>query len=285
MTVASDHDDYPAYGQSQHPELGTSGTDSGMRVLFLLGQSRTLRGVPDYDRRLVDLYDGDNPDGPDHDYYRALADRVGASSLLDLGCGTGILTVTFSRPGRSVVGVDPSAAMLDFARTRPTGSGVTWVQGDSRAIPNSGFDYAVMTGNVAQHIAAPDWLRTLRDLHAAMAPGALLAFDSRNPAARAWERWGQEDASLRHTDHGPLREWAHVKTLSGGRVVLTAHNVFESTGEHVIEEQTLTFRSEEQIRAALNDAHFVVTRVSGDWNGSPFDGPQPVMVFEAIVSD
>jgi SAM-dependent methyltransferase len=241
--------------------------------------------VTDYDRRLVDLYDGDNPDGPDHDYYRALADRVGARSVLDLGCGTGILTVSFSRPGRSVVGVDPSAAMLDFARQRPTGSDVTWVHGDSRAVPGSGFDYAVMTGNVAQHIPGPDWLRTLDDLHAAMAPGALLAFESRNPAARAWEQWEQEDASLRQTVHGPLREWAHVQTLAGGRVVLTAHNAFESTGEHVIEEQTLTFRTEEQIRTALTEAHFVVRRVWGDWDGSPFDGTQPVMVFEATVGD
>ena len=102
--------------------------------------------------------------------------------------------------------------MLDVARKRPTGSDVTWVHGDSRAIPGSGFDYAVMTGNVAQHISAPDWLRTLGDLHAAMTPGALLAFESRNPAARAWEQWEQEDPSLRQTEHGPLREWAQVET-------------------------------------------------------------------------
>lgn len=241
--------------------------------------------MPDYDRRLVDLYDDDNPDGQDHDYYRALAERVDARSVLDLGCGTGILTVTFARPGRSVVGVDPSAAMLDLARTRSNGSSVTWVHGDSRAIPTTGFDYAVMTGNVAQHIPAPDWLRTLLDLHAAMAPGALLAFESRNPAARAWEHWEQGVPSLRQTTHGPLREWSLVRTLGAGRVVLTAHNVFETTGEHVIHEETLTFRTEEEIRNGLDEAHFLVSRVSGDWGGSPFDGTQPVIVFEARVTD
>jgi SAM-dependent methyltransferase len=238
--------------------------------------------VPDYDPRLVDLYDDDNPDGPDHDYYRTLAERVDARSVLDLGCGTGILTVTFSRSGRSVVGVDPSAAMLDLARQRSDGSTVTWIHGDSRAIPTPGFDYAVMTGNVAQHLPAPDWQRTLRDLHAAMRPGALLAFESRNPAAPAWEQWEQEAPSLRQTVHGPLREWSQVRTLGAGRVVLTAHNVFETTGEHVIQEEMLTFRTEEEIRNALDEAHFVVSRVSGDWCGSPFDGTQPVMVFEAI---
>ena len=241
--------------------------------------------MPDYDHRLVDLYDEDNPDGQDHDYYRALAERVDATSVLDLGCGTGMLTVTFSRPGRSVVGVDPSEAMLELARKRSNGSSVTWVHGDSRAIPATGFDYAVMTGNVAQHIPAPDWQRTLRDLHAAMEPGALLAFESRNPAARAWEHWEQEAPSLRQTIHGPLREWSQVKPLGAGRVVLTAHNVFETTGDHVVQEETLTFRTDEEIRNALDEAHFVVSRVSGDWGGSPFDGTQPIMVFEANAAD
>jgi SAM-dependent methyltransferase len=242
-----------------------------------------LRGVKDYDRRLVDLYDDDNPGGPDHDYYRALADRVEARSVLDLGCGTGILTFTFSQPGRSVVGVDPSAAMLEVARKRSNGSGVRWVHGDSRAIPGSGFDYAVMTGNVAQHITVSDWPRTLSDLRAAMVPGALLAFESRNPAARAWEQW-EQGATLRQTVHGPLREWSHVKTVGSSVVALTAHNVFESTGEHVVVEETLVFRTAEQIRAALDEAHFHLRHVWGDWAGVPFDGTQSLMVFEAVAS-
>lgn len=36
------------------------------------------------DSRLVALYDIDNPDGPDHDFYRSLANETGASSILDL---------------------------------------------------------------------------------------------------------------------------------------------------------------------------------------------------------
>jgi SAM-dependent methyltransferase len=240
--------------------------------------------VADYDPRLVDLYDEDNPDGPDHDYYRGLADSVEARSVLDLGCGTGLLTVTFSQPGRSVVGVDPSAAMLDVARKRAHGSRVRWVHGDSRAIPGSGFDCAVMTGNVAQHIPPSDWQRTLRDLHAAMRPGALLSFESRNPGVRAWEQWEQPDASLRQTTHGPLREWSHVRTVGPGEIALTAHNVFESTGEHVIVEETLVFRTAEQIRAALDEAHFDLQHVWGDWHGAPFDGTQPLMVFEAVAA-
>lgn len=146
-----------------------------------------------YAARLVDLYDADNPDGPDHDYYRELAARHAANSILDLGCGTGILTVTFAGPGRQVTGVDPSAAMLDYARRRPGAQAVRWVHGDSPLLPDGPYDLMVMTGNVAQHIADPQWQRTLSDLRARAAAGAVLAFESRNPAARAWETWGQRN--------------------------------------------------------------------------------------------
>ena len=111
--------------------------------------------MPDYDARLVELYDIDNPDGPDHDHVRSLADEIGAQSILDMGCGTGLLTTSLVRAGRRVVGIDPSTTMLTYAAGRPGGGEVTWVLGDSRNIPGGRFDLAVMSGNVAQHIRIP----------------------------------------------------------------------------------------------------------------------------------
>ena len=53
------------------------------------------------DPRLAVLYDIDNPSGADHDFFRGFADDVGARRIIDLGCGTGILTVT--SPQRTVL--------------------------------------------------------------------------------------------------------------------------------------------------------------------------------------
>ena len=74
--------------------------------------------MTDYDPRIVRLYDQANPDGPDHDYYRTLADNIAPRTIIDLGCGTGMLTVTLSHPERTVVGIDPSQSMLDYATRR-----------------------------------------------------------------------------------------------------------------------------------------------------------------------
>ena len=57
------------------------------------------------------------------EYYRALLRRAGveANSLVDAGCGTGLMTVELARSGARVVGVDVSEGMLRAA-IRPGGA-------------------------------------------------------------------------------------------------------------------------------------------------------------------
>lgn len=241
------------------------------------------RGVAYEDSRLVDLYDIDNPDGQDHDFYRSLADETGASSILDLGCGTGMLTVSLARAGRDVIGIDPSAVMLAFAHARPGGDRVEWIQGDSTAIPRTDFDYAVMTGNVAQHIGRDDWRRTLRDLHRGMKAGGPLAFESRNPLARAWESWSSPERSTRTTPYGSLVEWMAADEITPGTVRIQAFNLFLETGETVVEDFELEFRTLDAIRTDLESASFTVEAVYGDWDRTPFQDDAGMMVIVATA--
>lgn len=67
------------------------------------------------------IYDEDNPNGPDHDFYRAMADELAVEHITDLGCGTGILTTMLVKPGRTVSGIDPDPAMLEIAQARDGG--------------------------------------------------------------------------------------------------------------------------------------------------------------------
>src|SRR5215217_2386489 len=102
------------------------------------------------DPRLVDLYDTDNPRGADTDFYVRLANDLDARTIIDLGCGTGLLTRELAVDGRRVIGVDPAPAMLAFARRQPGAERVRWVEGDSGALGAPRADLVVMTGNVAQ---------------------------------------------------------------------------------------------------------------------------------------
>jgi SAM-dependent methyltransferase len=235
------------------------------------------------DPRLVEMYDIENSRGADTDFYLGLAAEIDARRILDLGCGTGLLTRELAIPGRQVFGVDPAPAMLAFARRQPGAERVQWVEGDASALGTPGADLLVMTGNVAQvFLDNADWLTTLAAIHASLRPGGYLAFESRNPEDRAWERWNRA-ASYEKFDspNGPMESWVELVNVGDGRVRLEGHNVFISTGEVVVVKSELRFRSLEELTSTLTDSGFAVEHVYGDWNKGQLLSTSRVMIFVA----
>lgn len=225
---------------------------------------------PYRDERLVQLYDLDNAAGDDHEYYRTLADDIQAKKVLDFGCGTGLLTRTFARTGRMVIGVDPSATMLGFARRQPGAEAVTWIDGDASAVDGTGdVDLVVSSGNTMMHISPEAYPAVLGSLSDALRPGGVISFESRNPAARAWEQWTREATySERDTPAGHLREWIEVTESDHGRVVFDAHNVFPD-GTDAVYTTVLHFRTSDEITADLEQAGFTDIAVHGGWHDQP----------------
>lgn len=235
------------------------------------------------DPRLVELYDRDNPRGADTDFYIRLAAELNARRILDLGCGTGLLTRELAMGGRDVTGVDPAPAMLAYAGRQPGADRVRWVEGGSGALGSPEADLVVMTGNVAQvFLDDAEWAATLQDIHAALRPGGYLAFESRNPDDRAWERWNGE-ATYEQSDspHGPMECWLHLVSVGDGRVRFEGHNVFNATGEILVVSSELRFRSLTELTDSLVNAGFTVEHVYGGWDRGPVVGTSRVMVFVA----
>jgi SAM-dependent methyltransferase len=233
------------------------------------------------DPRLVELYDIENTRGADTDFYVRLAEDLDARLIIDLGCGTGLLTRELALPARRVVGVDPSAAMLAVARRKPNSDRIQWVDGDSRALGTPNADLAIMTGNVAQvFLDDAEWDATLSNIRAALRPGGHLVFESRNPKVRAWEQWNRE-ATYEQFDapFGPMESWLELVSVGEGRVRFEGHNVFTATGEVVVASSELRFRSLTELTASLVKAGFTVEHVYGDWNCDPFTTSSRVMVF------
>ncbi|WP_395725525.1 class I SAM-dependent methyltransferase [Nakamurella sp.] len=235
------------------------------------------------DPRLIALYDDDNPDGPDHDHARALAEELGARTIVDLGCGTGQLAVTLARPGRTVIGVDPDVTAIEYARRRAGGEGVIWTSGDSTVMGDLAADLIVLTGNSVQHIGEADWPRTLRDIARTLREGGVLLFDSRNPVDRAWDRWTATPKATRSTQIGDLTEWVELDHEDpDGTVHLDFHSVFDATGEHLTVRQPLVFRSAGRLTKDLTDAGLSVRATFGDWTGGPLLPSSPRIVVEAV---
>ena len=224
------------------------------------------------DELLAAIYDDDNRDGPDHDYFRALADEVSASCITDLGCGTGILTVTLAKKGRRVTGIDPAATMLSRAASRPGGDQVEWRLGASELIDRDANDLVVMSGNVAMHIVGEAWETTLLDIAQGLKPGGRLVFETRNPLNEPWKAWGGL-AEARETSVGTLRQTESVSDPdSDGLVTMTTSHEFIDAERTIETTLRLRFRSAETLRRDLHSAGLRIENLWSEWSRTPFSG-------------
>ncbi|MFH9609698.1 class I SAM-dependent methyltransferase [Streptomyces sp. NPDC017448] len=214
--------------------------------------------------RLAAIYDPLDPDRGDLDAYVAMAEEFGARHVLDIGCGTGVFALLLAGRGLDVVGVDPARAAIEVARTKPGGEQVRWIRGDATALPPMRADLATMTANVAQEIVDPRaWRATLRGAYAALRPGGRLVFETRNPAARAWEGWNRE-ASFRVTEIpgvGAVESWVEVTGVSGPLVSFRWTYVFAADGEVLTSDSTVRFREREEVEGELTARGFAVEDV------------------------
>jgi len=121
---------------------------------------------------------------PDHglrdpEVRRAWADRLrgwlpaAAADVLDLGCGTGSLSLLAAEQGHRVTGVDLSPAMVDLARAKLAGRDAAFLIGDAAAPPVGEQRYDVV---LVRHVlwALPDPARVLRHWRGLLRPGGRL---------------------------------------------------------------------------------------------------------------
>lgn len=214
------------------------------------------------DPRQAVLYDVFDDDRSDLDAYAAIVREVGARHVIDLGCGTGSPAVRLAGYGFSVVGVDPAAASLDVARTKPYADRVTWVNGDATAAAglSGDADLAVMTGNAAQvFVSDEDWSDTLTAVRAALRPGGWFVFETRRPEIRAWEDW---DIAPTTVDLPDGRTAVVTRTVTVVDLPLVTFEGSTTIGDEILTStSTLRFRERAEIERDLRSHGFAVSDV------------------------
>lgn len=159
--------------------------------------------------------------------------------------------------------IDPAAASLNVARSKPGADRVRWIVGGAGDAPRIGADLAVMTGNVAQVFVDDDqWAETLTAAHDALRPGGWLVFDTRDAAKRAWERWTSEHTRQTFDLPGTARftTWTDVVDVRPPLVSFRLTYQFDD-GTEVISPSTLRFRSRDELASSLEAAGLSLVEV------------------------
>lgn len=231
--------------------------------------------------RLAALYDAENPWHPQDDFYQRL--DMAAGSVLDVGCGTGTRLVSTRKRGHRgpLIGVDPARAMLDIAREKSSGldPAIDWRLGDAQTFDlGRSVELITMTGHAFQVLLDDAAVRVaLRNFRDHLAPGGLLAFETRNPSARAWERWTPRDTRGVAADREG-EQWetwvdgAEVHARDGHDeefVTFTWANHHLDSGDVLRSTSTLRFIDPDHLRDLLTEAGFTIDGWFGGWDRTP----------------
>lgn len=149
------------------------------------------------------LYDFEYSDRVDDiRHYRTVAGELGdAIDILELGAGTGRISVPLARDGHRITALDACDPMLQrlrdtLARIRVAGD-ITPLLGDMRALtlPDATYDLVIAPFNALMHLYTwSELLACFREACRVLRPGGTFAFDVQMPDLE-WLRW---DPEVRH---------------------------------------------------------------------------------------
>lgn len=240
------------------------------------------------DVRLASLYDPFNGWDVCDAFYFDLAREIGGT-VLDLGCGTGLLACRIAEQGLDVTGVDPAEGMLRIGRARDGGERVAWIKAAGQALQlGRRFDLIYMTGHAFQALLTDDdAIALLRAAGDHLTRDGRLAFDTRNPARQAWLSW-TPDKPRRVTiaEHGEVEERIEAAAdPQTGMVDLTHRYRFAATGETIVGRSRIRFVARDHLERLLALAKLAPVAWYGDWDRSPVSATSPELIVVARRGD
>ncbi|HET9132658.1 MAG TPA: class I SAM-dependent methyltransferase [Terriglobia bacterium] len=145
--------------------------------------------------------------------------KIRGGPVLELGCGTGKLSIPLAQAGYSVVGLDTSTALLRFAASK-NGS-VKWIEGDMRGFDlDEKFALIMLPSNNLGHLHTPEDVENcFRSVRRHLKPDGVLVIDVFVPNVKLLLRNPEEEYLLDEYDN-PEGE---------GRVRVMARSHYEST--------------------------------------------------------
>jgi ubiquinone/menaquinone biosynthesis C-methylase UbiE len=211
--------------------------------------------------------------------------------VLELGCGTGRITLPIARGGTRIVGIDRSGPMLARAsrklRRARLGARASLLRGDIRHLPfrRACFPLVVAPYGILQSLTRErDLAATLESVARVLRAGGLFGID----LVPDLPRWSEYDA--RRTLSGRMGRSTKVSLIESvtqdrarGLTMFDQRYVTIRDGVRRQHDFTLMFRtlSIRQMTRRLERAGFGIDAVLGDYRGGPWDDRADVWVILA----
>jgi SAM-dependent methyltransferase len=228
---------------------------------------------PFHDQRLAEIFDaiGESYRG-DLEPYFDIVHEFGATTIIDLGSGTGVFACGLAERGFNVIGVEPGRAAMNLARRQPSAALVQWVLGDAAAMPTAHADIVTMTGNIPEHMSDAQWANALAASHRVLRPDGHLVFGNRNIETQDWltspeyaprTAPGTENHGTRvqTTTAGTVHHWLEILELAPATFTFRWTFLVEDTSEELRWNSTFRIRTPTQVTRALEAASFELQEI------------------------
>jgi SAM-dependent methyltransferase len=226
--------------------------------------------------------------------------KQASGAVLELGCGTGRVSLPLARAGVDLVGIDRSAPMLDRARARlksrarvargVSRAALKLVRGDIRALPfpAGAFSMVLAPYGILQSLTRDrDLIDTLTSAARVLAPGGLLGIDL-VPDVPNWREY-ENRVQLRGAARGAQLTLVESVQQDRRRRLTTFDQRYLVRRSGKTEEHrfALTFRtlSIKQMSRRLERAGFAIESALGDYRGHPWDERAEVWIILARKHD
>jgi SAM-dependent methyltransferase len=197
-----------------------------------------------------------------------VSDPAQVHSVLDLGCGTGLMAAALTAYGYRVTGVDSSAAMLARAR-RLVGSEAVLIQGSMPGLGVGGlFDAVISTFDALNYLSPPEFGATVAAVARRLRPGGWLVFDLHTTAMLDFTMANPVVAGTADGRHFTLSSVVDPAARTCDTRILVSR---AADGDAFAEQHRQYFHTAAQVLDALLDAGFALTAVTEEYSHRPAD--------------
>jgi SAM-dependent methyltransferase len=221
-----------------------------------------------------------------NEFYCDLAKRVGGP-VLEIACGSGLVTIPIAALGLDVTGVDLARPMLAHARKKAALQGLTvhWVEADARSIDlGTKYQFILLTGNAFQaFLRREDREALLASVRRHLAPQGVFAFEMRNPSGHDLDTHLEEEfdqsyvsmegfqVSVSFTQtYDPIEQVMHWTSYRRWNDGIQDHQ----KETHIV----CRFTHPQELEALLHYNGFLTVEGYGNWDKEPLSAASPSII-------